>query len=185
MKTLAMLGIIFVACGGSSGPAAPAGGSGGGGTGGTGGAGGVGGGSAGSGGSGGGGSGGSAPADAMMIVVQDAAMPTQPDASPGDAAAPAAALTWDGFARAFFVKYCGACHDDDKKGAATRDYHMLAAVMKEKAEIACGVSKSQADWSKRNCTAFPPARQFPVGNGLKPTDEERDQIVQWIDSGTP
>jgi hypothetical protein len=95
------------------------------------------------------------------------------------------AETWDSFAKGFFATYCVSCHNDDKKGDATRDYHLMANVVKEKAEIACGVSKGQADWSKRGCTAFPPARQFPVGGGPKPTDAERDRLVRWIDSGTP
>jgi hypothetical protein len=95
------------------------------------------------------------------------------------------AETWDSFAKGFFATYCVSCHNDDKKGDATRDYHLVANVVKEKAEIACGVSKGQAEWSKRGCSAFPPARQFPVGGGPKPTDAERDRLVRWIDSGTP
>jgi hypothetical protein len=112
---------------------------------------------------------------------QDAAGSGQGGAGAGGAGGE----TWDGFAKTFFTTYCDSCHNDDKKGDATRDYHLLAAVVKEKAEIACGSSKSQADWSKRGCSGFPPARQFPVGGGPKPTDAERDRLVQWIDSGTP
>jgi hypothetical protein len=93
--------------------------------------------------------------------------------------------TWDNFAKGFFTTYCGACHNDDRQGVAARDYHMLAVVIREKAEIACGLSKSQADWSQRGCSGFPPARQFPVGTGAKPTDPERDRLVRWIDAGTP
>jgi hypothetical protein len=93
--------------------------------------------------------------------------------------------TWEGYAKNFFVSFCVSCHNDDNKGVATRDYHLLANVTKEKAEIACGLTKSQADWSKRGCTGFPPARQFPVGTAAKPTDAERDRLILWIDSGTP
>jgi hypothetical protein len=93
--------------------------------------------------------------------------------------------TWDNYAMGFFQSFCVSCHNDDNSGVATRNYHMLANVMKEKSEIACGVSKSTADWTARGCKGFPPARQFPVGNGAKPTDAERDRVIKWIDAGTP
>jgi hypothetical protein len=85
----------------------------------------------------------------------------------------------------FFKSFCVSCHNDDKSGTAARDYHVLANVVKEKSEIACGVAKSMADWTARGCKGFPPARQFPVGNGAKPTDAERDRLLKWIDAGTP
>jgi hypothetical protein len=97
----------------------------------------------------------------------------------------AAAPTWDSFAKGFFTTYCVSCHNDDNSGVPTRDYHVLANVVREKAEIACGVAKSAVDATMRNCPASPPARRFPVGTGPKPTDAERDRIVQWIDLGTP
>jgi hypothetical protein len=93
--------------------------------------------------------------------------------------------TWASFASGFFTSFCVACHDDDKKGVPARDYHMLANVMREKKEIACGLASSQAAWTQRGCSGFPPARQFPVGNGPKPTDAERDRLLRWIDAGTP
>jgi hypothetical protein len=96
----------------------------------------------------------------------------------------AAAPTWDSFAKGFFTTYCVSCHNDDNRGDATRDYHVLANVVREKAIIACGVSKAGAP-RRTGCGASPAAAQFPVGSGPKPTDAERDRIVQWIDSGTP
>jgi cytochrome c553 len=173
--------VLQTGCGSADKPSGPSGGAGG------------------SAGSGGGGAGGGAAPDAASASM-DAAEDMQPlggaggqtDASPdGSSGGDVAALvdtgpvadTWDNFAQGFFATYCVACHDDDKKGVATRDYHLLANVIKEKAEIACGVS-SAAEWTKRGCTA-PPARQFPIGNGAKPTDAERDRLVRWIDSGTP
>ncbi len=81
--------------------------------------------------------------------------------------------------------YCVSCHNDDNQGSATRDYHMLAVVKTDSSEIACGVSKSQADWSARGCKNFPPASQFPVGNGPKPVGADRDRFIQWIDAGMP
>jgi hypothetical protein len=93
--------------------------------------------------------------------------------------------TWESFARGFFASYCVACHDDDKKGVAARDYHQLANVMKERVEIACGLAPSQAVWAQRGCSGFPPARQFPVGSLAKPGDAERERVLRWIDAGTP
>jgi hypothetical protein len=103
----------------------------------------------------------------------------------GGAGGVAGTDTWDSYAKGFFQTFCVSCHNDDHTGVATRDYHVMANVVNEKAKIACGVSKSQADWSKRGCTGFPPAHQFPVGGGPKPTDAERDRVILWIDSGTP
>jgi hypothetical protein len=119
------------------------------------------------------------------------ASPRMPDAGAarrdGGASTPdsggAAADTWDTYAKGFFATYCVSCHNNDNRGVATRDYNVLANVAQEKAEIACGVAKSMADWTARGCTAFPPARQFPVGAGPKPADADRDRLLRWIDSG--
>jgi cytochrome c553 len=179
---LASLLVVGLAGCGSSQSTSGSGGSGGSETGGNGGGGGTGGGSAGSGGSAAAGSGGGGGA------VADAA-PLAPDAEAGGADASASpdtassADTWETFAKGFFASFCISCHDDDKKGVAARDYHQLANVMKEKAEIACGVASSQAAWTQRGCKGFPPARQFPVGTGPKPTDAERDRLLRWIDAG--
>ncbi|HKQ68994.1 MAG TPA: hypothetical protein VJT73_06635 [Polyangiaceae bacterium] len=93
--------------------------------------------------------------------------------------------TWENYGKTFAMTYCVSCHNDDMTGTATRDFHMLSAVIKEKSKIACGLSKSQTDWTMRGCSGFPPARQFPVGNGAKPSDAERDRFIKWIDTGTP
>lgn len=190
--------VLQPACGSSSNKSAGAGGDGmgGGGTSGSGGTGG----SGGTSGSGGAtaGTGGSATPDAASGDLPDTA-PALPDATAQggsggggetqDGAAGAAdggpADTWDTFAKGFFSAYCVACHNDDNKGVATRDYHVMANVVKEKVEIGCGVAKSPADATKRGCSGFPPARQFPVGTGPKPSDADRDRLLRWIDSGTP
>jgi len=77
------------------------------------------------------------------------------------------------------------CHNDDNAGDAARDLHERSVVDAESAEIACGLSKSSADWSARGCSGFPPARQFPAGNAAKPSDAERDRLIAWIDAGRP
>jgi hypothetical protein len=108
------------------------------------------------------------------------------DGSSGEAGGSPSADTWASFGMGFMVKYCVSCHNDDNAGVATRNYRMLTAVMREKVEIACGTAKSAADRTARGCGATSPrARQFPVGNGAKPTDEERDRLLRWIDAGTP
>jgi hypothetical protein len=94
--------------------------------------------------------------------------------------------TWESFAKGFFEAYCVSCHNDDNRGDATRDQHKLEVVIAEKDAIACGVSKSQADWTARGCTSdMPSSRQFPAGSGPAPSDEERDRLLAWIDAGTP
>lgn len=93
--------------------------------------------------------------------------------------------TWENYASGFMSQFCVSCHNDDNAGEASRDYHQLSNVMGESAEIACGLSKSEEDWSARGCTGFPPARQFPVGDGDKPSDEDRDRLIAWIDAGLP
>jgi hypothetical protein len=108
------------------------------------------------------------------------------DGSSGEAGGNPSADTWASFGMGFMVKYCVSCHNDDNAGVTTRNYRMLTAVMREKVEIACGTAKSAADRTARGCGATSPrARQFPVGNGAKPTDEERDRLLRWIDAGTP
>lgn len=106
-------------------------------------------------------------------------------ADPTDAGNPAAD-TWENFALPYMVKYCASCHNDDNQGDAQRNYRMFAAVMNESEEIACGSAKSQEVRDTLNCGGGAPrARQFPVGNGPRPTDEERDRLVQWLQAGLP
>ncbi|HEX5101170.1 MAG TPA: hypothetical protein VFV94_16780, partial [Polyangiaceae bacterium] len=94
--------------------------------------------------------------------------------------------TWETFAQGFFESYCVSCHNDDNSGVAARNFHDVARVSSEQEAIACGVSKSQADWTERGCTSdLPSPKQFPAGNGAKPTDAERDRLLAWIDAGAP
>jgi hypothetical protein len=81
--------------------------------------------------------------------------------------------------------YCVSCHNDDNEGDSNRDYHSLDVVKGEGDEIACGLAKSPDVWTARGCSGFPPARQFPVGNGPKPDDADRDRLIAWIDAGMP
>lgn len=114
-----------------------------------------------------------------------AASGVQRTASASAGTAAASGDTWDSYAQGFFAEYCVSCHNDDQMGDAARDFHLRAAVDAESSEIACGLSKSTQDWSARGCTGFPPARQFPIGNGAKPSDADRDRLIAWIDAGRP
>ncbi|MBL4633849.1 MAG: hypothetical protein JKY56_08245 [Kofleriaceae bacterium] len=98
------------------------------------------------------------------------AMTTVPaaDAAVGD--------TWSSFAAEFLNTYCGECHG---AGDTLRDYTLLPSVQSEMAKIRCGVSAT----SLSGCAI--PAGQFPIGNGAKPTDLDRQRLVDWIENGSP
>jgi hypothetical protein len=89
--------------------------------------------------------------------------------------------TWANYAGGFFVTYCVSCHNaQDSTG---RDYNIQANVVKDKAVMRCGVASVQdPNW---NCAPTPVAKQFPIGNGPKPSDAERARIVAWITAGEP
>ena len=99
-------------------------------------------------------------------AAADAAVAPQIDAADQD--------TWTSFASGFFESYCQECHGP---GDSLRDYSLLPTVHSETAKIRCGVS---AD-SLTGCTI--PARQFPIGAGPTPTDDERMRLVKWIEDG--
>jgi hypothetical protein len=87
-----------------------------------------------------------------------------------------AADTWMTFAEGFFATYCTECHS-----GGTRDYRTIDDVMRDTATIRCGVSPDALS----GCGSFPPPSQFPVGTGPRPSDEERQRLVAWIDAGLP
>jgi hypothetical protein len=94
------------------------------------------------------------------------------------------AETWESFAAGFFTSYCVSCHNEDMTGTATRDYTSLDAVTGEADKIACGVATA-ALYAELSCSGSPMAFQFPVGSGAKPSDEERERLVAWIEAGMP
>lgn len=97
------------------------------------------------------------------------------DAATGD--------TWANFGQGFFATYCTSCHSPNGSDPGSKDFTMYASVMANAPEIRCGVAVTQdAAWM---CAAFPPPKQFPVGTGAKPTDAERNRLVQWISAGLP
>jgi mono/diheme cytochrome c family protein len=105
-------------------------------------------------------------------------------ASPADSGATTDATsqdTWASYAAAFFTTYCVSCHNAND--ATGRDYNVQANVAKDTAVMRCGVAAAQdPSW---NCAPTPPAKQFPIGSGPKPTDAERARIVAWITAGEP
>ena len=83
--------------------------------------------------------------------------------------------TWSSFAEDFFASYCVECHS----AGSARDYTRYERIVTDGDRIRCGVATTQLD----GCSAGPVPRQFPVGSGAKPSDEERDRLVAWIDMG--
>jgi hypothetical protein len=93
--------------------------------------------------------------------------------------------TWDNWAEGFFTKYCVECHGASNPDGL--DFGVQATVVTNKDVIRCGVCVQQdPSWG---CPASPPAEQFPIsdstGSNPKPTPEERDRVVAWIDAGCP
>lgn len=84
--------------------------------------------------------------------------------------------TWASYAEGFFATYCVECHAE-----SPRDFRSMDDVRANAAAIRCGVS----DVALGDCGAWPPPRQFPIGTGPHPSDEERQRIVAWIDADMP
>jgi hypothetical protein len=126
---------------------------------------------------------------AIVAILLGAACGSSPPASGGAAStndagageAGSSSDTWSNYAQGFFRTYCVSCHNaQDSTG---RDYTLKADVAKDMAVMRCGVAAVQdPSW---NCMPSPPARQFPIGSGPKPSDPERARIVAWIDAGEP
>ncbi len=91
-----------------------------------------------------------------------------PDAGPAD--------TYESFAMDFMTTYCVECHG---AGSARRDYTTIDDIRRDMVNIRCGVSAEAFD----DCSGSPPPRQFPVGSGPSPSDEERGRLVDWIEGG--
>jgi hypothetical protein len=105
-----------------------------------------------------------------------------PTGGSGGSGGSAAADGWSNFAEPFFAQFCVECHG---AGSTKRDYTTMADVTRDKVEIRCGVASTKLD----GCGSFPPPKQFPISNSSgsnpKPTDEERDRLIGWIEAGLP
>ena len=128
-----------------------------------------------------------APASVSDLArIDDLAQPATADLAGSAAkdmpAAPsdAAGTTWTSFAQQFCATYCVSCHGPmtaDQK----RDYSRYADVTRDAQLEACGVSSVAVNG---NCFGIVP-RQFPVGNGAKPSDPERKRFTDWLNAGAP
>jgi hypothetical protein len=91
--------------------------------------------------------------------------------------------TWGSWSAGFFATYCIECHGaSDPKGL---DFGTQSIVAANRDAIRCGVCVAQdPSW---DCPASPPAKQFPIsdtsGKNPKPSDAERDRVVDWINAG--
>jgi cytochrome c5 len=94
----------------------------------------------------------------------------------GSSADAAGQDTWTNFGEAFFAKYCVSCHD----GSITGDFRSYADVVTHQTDIRCGIATTSLSGCQN--AKYPP-RQFPIGSGPKPSDDERARVVAWIDAG--
>lgn len=117
---------------------------------------------------------------ALLFAACDGETPLRPDAgydAGRDAGADAAPPdTWTNYGQGFFGTYCVECHD-----VTPRDFRSLEDVRANGDTIRCGVSDVALD----GCDTWPPPRQFPIGDGPFPSDEERARIAAWIAAGAP
>jgi hypothetical protein len=106
-------------------------------------------------------------------------------AAGGDDGGSAGSDTWATTMQPLFAKYCVECHTaSDPTG---RDFTQQSIVAQNKLTIRCGVAVTQDPaWM---CGSFPPAKQFPIsdmaGTNPKPSDDERNRVVAWVDAGCP
>ena len=109
-------------------------------------------------------------------ATSDLATPS--DLAVTGALAGAPAPTYAGFAQPFFVKYCISCHPS---ASSTRDFTQYSVLQQNAHNIACGVSPTALS----GCSGNPAPSQFPIGSGPFPTDDERRQLVVWVQDGLP
>jgi hypothetical protein len=129
-----------------------------------------------------------------LLAAAACSSSSSPGSSPSDASSSADVElgdggpdldTWDNWAQGFFTKYCVECHGVSNPDGL--DFGVQATVVASKSTIRCGVCVAQdPSWG---CPATPPAKQFPISDDAdanpKPTDEERDRVVLWIEAGCP
>jgi mono/diheme cytochrome c family protein len=123
-----------------------------------------------------------APADAGLPGVDSGPLDAGvPDAGGSDAGTD----TWTNWASPqFFQAYCVSCHSTGNEGdpsGSNLDFSLYEDVVQQALTIRCGVAVQQnAGWS---CSVQP--EQFPIGNGPKPSDADRERLIAWIDGGMP
>jgi hypothetical protein len=118
-----------------------------------------------------------APADIAVAPIADFSVSALPDLA-------LPAPTYSNFAQMFFLTYCVRCHNAGTvdMGTSGRDYNQYSQIHRDAAIIACGVYPGPAPLA--GCMGFPPPRQFPIADP-RPTDDERNRLVLWIQDGLP
>ena len=96
--------------------------------------------------------------------------------------------TWTTWASPqFFQAFCVSCHNPTGAGNPSpggKDFNLYQDVAANAGLIRCGVAVTQnADWNCSSAGIVP--EQFPIGTGPKPSAEQRDRLVDWIDAGFP
>jgi hypothetical protein len=89
------------------------------------------------------------------------------------------AVTWDNGMADFFEVYCWNCHGPGDP--ENRDYSLYEHVMRDASPIRCGTAETTAP----GCgPGDPSAQQFPIADP-RPSADERNGVVAWIDAGLP
>jgi hypothetical protein len=114
---------------------------------------------------------------AIFVVLGLAACSSQAD--PNGTGGP---VTWSTFPQPFFQHYCVSCHAPGGR-ATQQDFSQYSVVVANAAVIRCGVAP--AGMLPSGCSGNPPAGQFPIGGGPRPSDGERLSLVGWIEAGAP
>lgn len=96
---------------------------------------------------------------------------------PADDEPPAPGDTWNNFGQGFVDTYCVGCHPGL---LSPRDYTTYDGITADADAIRCGVAPTLLD----GCSGTPAPAQFPAGAPY-PSDEERLQLVAWIEAGMP
>lgn len=85
--------------------------------------------------------------------------------------------TWENWAYPeFFTPYCIDCHPSNMSSRDFSDYDAIGANLEH---IRCGVAPEIV----APCDGHIEPGHLPIGDGPKPSDDERWRLVQWIDDG--
>lgn len=86
--------------------------------------------------------------------------------------------TWENWAHPqFFEVYCNACHP----GQSPRDFSVYEVVQENVEHIYCGTAPQM----QPTCDDHIEPGHLPIGDGPKPSDDERWRLIEWIDAGMP
>lgn len=100
--------------------------------------------------------------------------------SAGSSSGGAAPDTWENWAHPEFITpYCADCHPSAQ---SARDFNDYDTVVANELHIYCGVApESIGDCASHGIEPG----HLPIGDGPKPSTEERWRFVAWMDAGMP